>query len=84
MPIGLEEAMAVSQASYLRIASAMKLGGELLLGLLGFTVKSLSPIMAAGFSIIVAPITEVSRTYAEANPGIMLSERSAMSVKLVR
>ena len=76
--------MAVSQASYLRIALARKLGGELPLGLLGFTVDSLSPIMAAGFSIIVAPITEVFRIYAEANPGVMLSEQPAIYVKPVR
>jgi hypothetical protein len=76
--------MAVSLASTLRIASAMKLGGELPLGLLGFTAESLSPIMAAGFSIIVAPITEVSKTYAEANPDIMLSEQPAIYVKPVR
>ena len=39
--------------------------------------------MAEGFSIIVALIIEVSRSYAEANPGIMLSARFALHFKPV-
>jgi hypothetical protein len=61
----------------------MKMGGELPLGLLGFTAESLSPIMAAVLSIIAALITEASTIYAEANHGIMLSARSAIHVKPV-
>jgi ABC-type Mn2+/Zn2+ transport system permease subunit len=49
--------VAVSQASTLGIALTMWVGRELPLGLLGFTVESLSPIMAVMFSVVAALIT---------------------------
>lgn len=49
--------VAVSQASTLGIALTMWLGGALPLGLFGFTVESLSPIMAVVFSVVAALIT---------------------------
>jgi zinc/manganese transport system permease protein len=49
--------VAVSQASTLGIALTMWLGGEMSQALLGFSVESLSPVMAVIFSIIAALIT---------------------------